>query len=165
MNTRYGSSHTGYHLGTANSTTSSNSLLPLTHLPSPSCPFQYLPQATQHSSTFQHRHSSVAAAAAYGQVLPSSLQVANSPPIPGTTSYLTGPQRPSTMNYNVGYGNAVSTTAPSYVSQQHMHPPLQSSPILERLPNQAVSPSQEHSAFSSPRISQEQEQWSSPGFQ
>lgn len=171
MNTRYGPSHTPYHLSSASSTTASNSFQPLTHLPSQSSPFQYLSPSTQHSSTFQQRQSSVTAA--YGQVLQSpSLQVAAASPasLTGTTSYhlTTGQQRPSTMSYNVGYNNAVSTTAPStFTPAQQMHPPsaLQPSPSLTNSQTPLFS-SQETSTFGSPQISQQQQlHWNSPGFQ
>lgn len=158
MNTRYHShSHTTpYHLSSSTSTTS-NSLQPLTHLPAQASnpPFQYLPHHTtpQHiSTTFQQRHSNTG----YGQVL-SAQVAATSPAIIGTTSYA---QRPSTTNYNVGYGT-VSTTAPSFTQQQqqqqqHMH--------TTNLPNQSLFPSHDSPAFVSPQISQQQ-QWSSPAFQ
>ena len=169
MSTRYGPNHTPYPLatGSAISTTASNSLQPLTHLPSPHTSF-FIPQSTQHSSTtFQQRHPSTVAP--YGQVLPSPLHVANSPSLAGSTgtgstSYLTGQphqQRPTTMNYNVGYSGTVSSTASSFVAPlpQHVHATsLQASPESDSLRSQAVFPTVEPSGFSSsPQITQHQQ--------
>ena len=171
MSTRYGPNHTPYPLATGStiSTTASNSLQPLTHLPSPHTPF-FLPQSTQHSSTFQQRHPSTMAP--YGQVLPSSLHVANSPSlagntVTGSTSYVAGQQqqRPTTMNYNVGYSGTVSSTAASFGSQQQQLPQsqhvlhttsLQASP--ESRSQTVVFPTPESSGFStSPQITQHQQ--------
>lgn len=185
MSTRYGPNHTPYPLatGSAISTTASNSLQHLTHLPAPHTPF-FIPQTTtQHSSTFQQRHPSTVAP--YGQVLPSSLHVANSPSLAGsstgtgTTTYLAGQptpppnqqqqQRPTTMNYNIGYSGTVSsTTASSFAAQQqqqqqqtaHIHTTtLQASPDSESsLRTQAVFPTPDSSGFSSaPQITQHQQ--------
>lgn len=173
----YGTSHTPYQIGsTATSTTSSNSLQPLTHLPSSSTPYQYLSPTSQHSSTFQPRHIPPAVPT-YGQILPTSLQVAASPALtPGTTSsYLTGPpqqqqqqqQRPTTMNYNVGYSSTVSTSS---FGTSHLHTPMQVSPGSDQLPSQTAvfSPT----ALEAARFGTTQHQtphtqtqhWNSPGF-
>lgn len=171
INTRYGSNHAQYLGSAAISTTASNSLQHLTHLPSHSSPFQFLPQTTHHSSTFQQRHPTVTAYP--GQVLSSTLQVTTSPAI-GATAYITGqPQqqqpRLSTANCNVGYSNTIASTA-----SQH---PLHHSADSEQLPSQTVFTLHENSGFSSPQLSQhqqsqhqqnpqqQQQQWSSSGFQ
>ena len=175
----YGTNHTPYQIGsTAISTTSSNSLQPLTHLPSShSSPYQYLSPTTQHASTtFQPRHIPPAVPT-YGQILPTSLQVATSPALtPGTTSsYLSGQpqqqqqqqQRPTTMNYNVGYSSTVSTSS---FGTPHLHTPMVS-PGSDQLPGQtAFSPAALDSArFGTTQISQHQTphtqtHWNSPGF-
>lgn len=176
--------HTSYHpqLSSATSTTASNSLHHLTHLPSHSTHFQYLPQSTQHGSAFQQRQPSTAYGG--GQVLPSTLHVATSPAsalAAGTTSYLTGQQqqqqqqqRPSTMTYNVCYSNTPSSATSSFVAAaQHVHHPMPAADS-DQLPAQAsVFPTQETSGFGSPQITQHQQpqhqqqaqHWSAPGFQ
>ena len=174
MSTRYGPNHTPYPLatGSAISTTASNSLQHLTHLPTPHTSF-FLPQTTtQHTSTFQQRHPSTMAP--YGQVLQSSLHVANSPSLAGstgtgTTSYLTGQptqqqqqQRPTTMNYNIGYSGTVSSTAPSFGAQQQQQPThihTATSPDSESsLRSQTVFPTPDSSGFATaPQITQHQQ--------
>ena len=173
--TRYATNHTPYQLGTAAiSTTASNSLQHLTHLPSShSSPYQYLSQTTQ------HRQSAMPAAAAYGPILPSSVPVAATSPAltPGTTtSYLTGQQlhRPTTMNYNIGYTGTTSSTA-SFATQ-HIQSGMQHSPDAEPLTSQTVYSTPEQPGFASSQLSQhpaqqaqtqpqQQQQWNATGFQ
>lgn len=174
-----GSNHTPYpHLSPAISTTASNS--PLTHLPSHSGPFQYLPQSTtQHSTLSQQRHPTYGPA-----VLPSSLQ---SPGLARTTSYLSSQQqqRTQTMNYNVGYTtNTLSTTSSSSFTSQHMHqPPMPVPETTERVPGQqtafptppesssfiptplTVQQQQQQQQSSQPQPQTQRQQWSAPSFQ
>lgn len=179
--------HTPYQLGTTPiSTTASNSLQPLTHLPSPhSGPYQYhLSQTTQHNSAYPQRHSAVPSAAAYSSILPSSVHMGTSPALtPGSatsSSYLTGQQlqRPTTMSYNVGYNSTISSTA-SFGTQQLAQ---QGSPGSEPLSSQTVfSAAPEPTGFVSSQLSQlqpppqpqaqqpqpqqQQPQWNTTGFQ